>query len=129
MKNAFNHHKDLPVWQKSVALAGKVYLATRRFPAAEQAGLSPEMRRAALMVASHVADGAGRCARGEYIRFLGLARSSLAELGTQVHIAGSLQLIEAGLGLEGDVAEVGRMLAALIRKLREERVPGVNIKS
>jgi four helix bundle protein len=127
--HAVKSHVELIVWQKSVALASKVYLATSRFPAAERAGLSPQMRRAALMIASHIADGAGRTARGEYIRFLDLARSSLAELETQLHITGRLQMLDAGLNLQDEVAEIRRLLALHIRKLREERVSGVNIKT
>ena len=131
--DAVKTHKDLPVaqtvWQKALTLAGKVYLATSRFPEAEREGLAPQMRRSALMLASHIADGAGRHVRAEYIRFLDLARSSLAELETQVHIVTHLQLLDAELRLHEDVAEVRRLLALLLRKLREERIPGVGIKS
>lgn len=126
---AVKSHVDLLVWQKSVALASKVYLATSRFPEAERGGLSPQMRRAALMIASHIADGAGRTARGEYIRFLDLARSSLAELEAQVHITGRLRLLDDELRLCEDVAEIRQLLAVHIRRLREERISGVDIKS
>jgi four helix bundle protein len=127
--SAVKSHKDLMVWQKSVALASKIYLATSRFPEAERQGLSLQMRQSALSVATNIADGAGRAVRAEYIRFLDIARGSLAELETQVHITGNLLLIDQQLGLHEDVAEVRRLLLALIKKLREERVSGINIKS
>ena len=127
--SAVKSHKDLMVWQKSVALASKIYLVTSRFPDAERQGLSLQMRQSALSVATNIADGAGRAVRAEYIRFLDIARGSLAELETQVHITGNLQLIDQPLQLHEDVAEVRRLLTGLIRKLREERVSGISIKS
>ena len=122
-------HKDLIVWQKAVALASKIYLATSRFPDAERQGLAMQMRQSALSLATNIADGAGRAVRSEYIRFLDIARGSLAELETQVHITGNLQLIDQQLQLHEEVAEIRRLLLALIKKLREERVSGINIKS
>lgn len=126
---AVNNHKDLLVWQRSVALASRIYLATGRFPEAERLGLSLQMRQSALAAAASIADGAGRAVRAEYIRFLDQARGSLAELETQVHIAGNLRLIEEHPRLHEEVAEVRRLLIALIRRLREERVSGIGIKS
>ena len=126
---AVKNHKDLLVWQRSVELASRIYLATGRFPEVERLGLSLQMRQSALAAAASIADGAGRAVRAEYIRFLDRARGSLAELETQVHIAGNLQLIQEHPRLHEEVAEVRRLLIALIRKLREERVSGIGIKS
>lgn len=126
---AVKNHRDLVVWQRSVALASRIYLATSRFPEIERQGLSLQMRQSALAAAVSIADGAGRAVRAEYIRFLDKARGSLAELETQVHIAGNLKLIEEHPPLHEEVAEVRRLLIALIRKLREERVSGIGIKS
>jgi four helix bundle protein len=125
---AVKNHRDLVVWQRSVALASRIYLATGRFPEVERLGLSLQMRQSALAAAASIADGAGRAARAEYIRFLDRARGSLAELETQVLIAGNLKLIEEHPRLDEEVAEVRRLLLALIRKLREERVSGIGIK-
>jgi four helix bundle protein len=79
------------------------------------------MRRCAVSVASNIAEGAARGSRPEYIRFLDIARGSLSELETQVCICTNLQLIQADSGLEEDVAEVGRLLSAMSRRLREHR--------
>ena len=127
--SAVKSHRDLIVWQKSVALASKIYLATSRFPDAERQGLALQMRQSALSLATSIADGAGRAVRAEYIRFLDRARGSLAELETQVHITGNLQMIDQQLHLHEDVAEIRRLLMALIKKLREERVSGISFKS
>jgi four helix bundle protein len=115
------NHKDLIVWQKSVALASKIYSATRKFPDEERFGLSSQMRRSAVSIASNIAEGAGRNRRGEYIRFLDIARGSASELETHVLVTTDLQLLDPALHVDEDVAEVGRLLAMLIRKLQEQR--------
>ena len=114
-------HKDLIVWQKSLALASKIYAATRNLPPHERHGLQSQMRRSAISVASNIAEGAGRTGRTEYIRFLNIARGSLTELETQLYITSDLEWIDRSLHLEEDVAEVGRLLTSLIQKLREQR--------
>ena len=117
-----NSHKDLIVWQKSIALASKVYAATRAIPAEERYGISSQMRRSAVSIPSNIAEGSGRSGRADYIRYLHIARGSLAELETQVQIANNLKLIDELTHLDGDIAEVGRLLTALIQKLRERRM-------
>jgi four helix bundle protein len=114
-------HKDLIVWQKAVSLAGKIYRATERFPNCDRHALSGQMRRAVISVASNIAEGAARCSRAEYLRFLNIARGSLAELETQFYIGLELGLIEPGDGMEEHIADVGRLLSALHRRLREHR--------
>jgi len=80
-------YRGLIVWQKSVDLTQHVYELVRRFPAEERYALSSQMRRAATSVASNIAEGNAFFHRARYIRYLGLARGSLFELGTQIEIA------------------------------------------
>jgi four helix bundle protein len=119
--SGISSHKDLVVWKKSLALATKIYAATRSLPAHERHGLQAQMRRSAISVASNIAEGAGRTGRAEYIQFLNIARGSLTELETQVYITSDLNLIDRRLQLEEEIAEVGRLLTSLIQKLREQR--------
>lgn len=110
-------HKDLLVWQKSVALASSVYAATRLLPIEERFGLHQQLRRAAVAIATNIAEGSARSTAAEHLQFLHLARGSLAELETQTLIA-----IEQGyLSRESTVAlqisELGRLLAGSIRTI------------
>jgi len=98
-----------------------VYKLTASFPASEQFGLTSQLRRASVSVASNIAEGYGRSTKGEYLQFLGHARGSKCEVETQLVISGAL-----GLGSEQErqlaeslAEEVGRMLVAVMRKLRE----------
>ena len=86
-------YKDLVVWQKRIALCKLVYLTCESFPKNELYGLASQMKRAAVSVASNIAEGQGRQHVGEFRQFLAMANGSLAELDTQRIIAEELHLI------------------------------------
>ncbi len=79
-------YRDLQIWQKAVDLAVHVYQITETFPKSEVYGLANQMRRAAVSVASNIAEGHSR-SQAELSHFLSIARGSLAELETQIEIA------------------------------------------
>jgi four helix bundle protein len=81
--------KDLVIWQKSIKLTSEIYSLTASFPSSEQFGLTNQMRRASVPIASNIAEGNGRSTKGEYVLFLGHARGSNCELQTQLTIAGN----------------------------------------
>lgn len=118
-------YRDLRVWQGAIDLAELVYKVTKEFPREEVYGLTSQMRRASVSVASNIAEGNGRQTRGEYLQFLGNARGSLAELYTQATIAARLDLLspvdEATLNERVD--EVGRMLNTLRTAIARKSAP------
>ena len=66
--------------------------------------------------------GYGRKTTVDYIRMLYISYGSVCELETQTLLAGDLGLIEKGvLGrLKKDIAEIERMLKALIKSLENK---------
>jgi four helix bundle protein len=88
------HFRDLVVWQKAMELARQVYLQTEEFPKAETFGLRMQMRRSAVSVASHIAEGHGKLTDTELRKSLGSARGSLYEFETQNELACGLGFIE-----------------------------------
>ncbi len=111
--------RDLVVWQRSVQMSVAIYKLTLGFPKEEIYGLSSQLRRAGVSVASNIAEGYARASRGEYKQFLGMARGSNSEVQTQLVIArelgfGSPQTLDTAEGLSN---EVGKMMAAILRGL------------
>ncbi|MGP8270143.1 MAG: four helix bundle protein [Terracidiphilus sp.] len=88
------HFRDLLVWQKAMELARQVYLRTEEFPKAETFGLRMQMRRSAVSVASHIAEGHGKLTDPELRKSLGSARGSLYEFETQNELACGLRFID-----------------------------------
>jgi four helix bundle protein len=105
-------YKDLIVWQKAKVLAGDIYRTTETFPKNEIYGLTSQMRRAAVSVASNIAEGQGRLAKGEFQQFLGHSHGSLLELETQLASAVDLHYVspDQSTHLEGKTSEVRRLL-------------------
>src|SRR5262249_43247374 len=112
--------KNLPIWQRAIELSLAIYKLTESFPSAERYGLTNQLRRAGVSVASNIAEGYGRSTRGEYLQFLGHARGSNCELQTQLVIAAGLKMgTQTELRCAEQLAqEVGRMLVALMKRLR-----------
>lgn len=113
-------HEDLDVWQKAVDLSVRVYAVTRSFPSEEKFGLSSQMRRAAVSIASNIAEGAARQGPKEFVQFLSIASGSVAELDTQVIICRKLGLghEEQWQTLRSSVKDISKMLQGLIRSVK-----------
>jgi four helix bundle protein len=113
-------HTDLIVWQKAIDLAVAVYEATASFPRSEIFGLSSQLRRAAVSVASNVAEGSARRTTREFIHYLYVARGSLAETQTQLLLSRRLGYLDEARFLELDrgVDVLGRILNALVNGLQ-----------
>lgn len=109
--------RDIVAWQRAMELAQWVYGFVGELPDAERFGLSMQMRRAAVSIASNIAEGYGRHSRSEFVRFLRIARGSLCELSTQIELAGALFACVPSAELVGLVDEVDRVTNALIRSL------------
>jgi four helix bundle protein len=73
-------YTKIKAWQLADELALLVYRATKEFPKSEVWGLTSQMRRAAVSVPANIVEGSARRNRNEYIQFLYIAKSSLAEL-------------------------------------------------
>ena len=114
-------YRDLLVWQRAMAWAEAVYALTRAFPKPKQYGLTAQLRRSVVSVASNIAEGWGRGATGEYRQFLRYARGSLFEAETQLELALRLGVAEPGKvrAALGQSDEISRMLLGLMRSLRD----------
>lgn len=114
--------RNLKVWEKAHALALEVYQKTKDFPGEERYGLTSQMRRCAMSVPTNIAEGCGRGSDSEMARFLQIAMGSACELEYTLLLAKDLGMLN-GPGHEAlapKLAEVKRMLASFIKKLRAD---------
>ena len=113
--------KDLRVWHEAMDFTLDVYRVTASFPKHEIYGLSQQVRRAAVSIASNIAEGKGHRSNKEFLHFLFHARGSLLEVRTQLLIASELEYMpeEKCRELEGKAEAVGRALNGLITSLEK----------
>jgi four helix bundle protein len=111
--------KDLEAWQAAMETAESCYKLTKQFPTSEQYGLTTQMRRAAVSVASNVAEGHRRTRPG-YLHHLQIGLGSLAELETQLELALRLGFATAdeAVPLQRSLTRAGQLLHALLRSLK-----------
>ncbi|MDZ4822289.1 MAG: four helix bundle protein [Flavobacteriales bacterium] len=75
--------EDLKIWHKPNDIVLLTYELVKEFPKDELYGLTSQMKRSAISIASNIAEGAGRNPPGEFVQFLGMANGSLYELQAQ----------------------------------------------
>ena len=76
--------QDLTVWQSAMEMTVSIYTLTKAIPKEEMYGLTSQLRRASVSVASNIAEGRGRVTDGEFRQFLGIAQGSTYEVQTQL---------------------------------------------
>ena len=112
-------YRDLIVWQKAMALAQQVYRLTEDLPKREAYGLVNQIRRAAVSVASNIAEGYGKLSDLQFRHFLGNARGSLYEMQTQLELGANIGYVnkETEGHLMAQCREVARLINGLLRSL------------
>ncbi len=116
-------YKELTVWQKSVDLSVFTYKISEWFPKSELYGLTSQIRRCCVAIASNIAEGQMRGHKQEYMQFLRIAYSSGGELETQILIAFRIGYLKQSdyEKLNNLLGEILRMLNALINVLIKPR--------
>lgn len=114
-------HRKLRAFVLADELVIQIYQLTQKFPKEEMYGLTSQMRRAAVSIPSNIVEGCTREGEVEYLRFLEIAFGSLRELHYQLSLANRLGYSEHALFLatEEKCTETGKLLAALIRSIRQ----------
>jgi four helix bundle protein len=112
---AFRSFEELDVWKRACQLAVCVYQSTSD---SKDFALRDQMRRAAISIASNIAEGAERTPK-DFCRFLVIARGSAAELRTQAYIAvrvGQITAQQMGHVVE-ETKGIAKMLVGLARSV------------
>src|SRR5438128_7442046 len=112
-------YQDLKVWNIAMQLALEVYRITEPFPQSERFGLTSQLRRAAVSVASNIAEGHARSTRGEYRHLLSIARGSAIEVEVQLFLAEQIGYVPSStlVKARGHCTSVSAVITSLKRAL------------
>jgi len=112
----YQSFENLDVWKKACRLSVEMFLLLKE---CREYGLKDQMTRAAVSIASNIAEGAERRSDKEFIRFLHIAKGSATELRTQLYIAAQIGLIGQDDRMKEieELTEISKMLHGLIKSL------------
>ena len=117
------NYNNLKAFQLSDELVLRIYKETSSFPQKEMFGLTNQLRRAAVSIASNIVEGASRHSEVDFLRFLDMAYGSACEVEYQVSLAFRLGYIkEPGYQvLQEKCSQTARVLNGLICSLRKRK--------
>lgn len=107
--------ENLKVWQKSTDFIVEIYSVTEQFPDDEKYGLTSQIRRASVSIASNVAEGSSRNTNKDKARFYNISYSTAIEVLNQLIIANKLNMLDNTdyIKLRKELEEITRMINAL----------------
>lgn len=112
--------EKLDCWQHARQLAVWTYVVTKDFPGEEKFGIISQMRRAAISVASNIAEGTSRKTAKDQSNFSTIAYSSTIELLNDVIISNDLGYLTNEKYIEGrELIQKQTLLIAALRKLQQ----------
>lgn len=102
---------ELRVWQRAHELVLFIYQVTKQFPVDEKFGLTSQMRRAAVSIASNIVEGFHRYSNKVSINFYDIADGSIEELKYQLLLSKDLEYLgqnnyTTGLNLSEEVSKM-----------------------
>jgi four helix bundle protein len=109
---------DLIVWQKAHQFVLNVYNLTKEFPREELYGLTSQFRRAAISIASNIAESYKKWSEKEKARFLNMSHSSLEECRYYLILSNDLGYCKT-VGIENELLEeISRLLFSYTKAIK-----------
>ena len=113
--------EKLIAWQKARELASEIYKTAKLFPKDELFGLTSQMRRCAVSIASNLAEGSGRNSMKDKARFTEIAFGSALELLNQLILSFDFEYFEEQKYIE--IREKITEVTVLINGLYKSQLP------
>lgn len=116
----FSKFEEIQAWQKAKDVTLQIYELTNEEKFGRDFGLKDQIRRASVSIMANIAEGHGRRTNSEFANFLNIARGSVAEVQSHLHIALGLNYINQKQfeELYQTLTEISRMLLSLAQYLR-----------
>jgi len=121
---SYQEFKELRVWQEAKQLAIRIYKITANTQFSKDFGLRDQVRKAAVSVASNIAEGYEKNSNKDFVRYLLIAKGSLAELRTQLEIALEIGYIDKKVfeKAEDQCKKITAMVIKLIKARRQDNL-------
>jgi four helix bundle protein len=110
----YDTFESMPVWQKGMDLAERVFAITEGLPRKEDYGLTSQIRRSALSVPGNIAEGFGRRHTRDKLNFYYVSRGSLAE--TKCHL---IYGFKGGYFQKSDLTDLSELVANVWEELNK----------
>ena len=112
--------RNYKVWQESINYATQIYKVTATIHYFEKKGLCDQLQRAAVSIASNIAEGAARPSDADFAHFLDLSLGSAYEVETQLMIAHNVGYLNPDLydDLLSIVVQIEKQISGLIKTIR-----------
>ena len=122
--------EDLKVYQDARILVSRVFQYTRTQLPKSEYDLNNQIKRSALSITANIAEGFERDGNKEFRQFLAVAKGSVGELRSHLHVCNDLSLIDEQeyLFCTEKALEVSRQLSGLIRYIQATPVMGRKYK-
>ena len=114
--------EDVIAWQKARVFINHVYRATKRYPAEEKFGLVSQFQRAAISIASNIAEGYKRMGKDDKLRFYNYSQASLEECRCYIYLSNDFNYIssdEAELMIN-EIEETSKILNGYIIAIKNK---------
>ena len=129
MKN-ISTFEDLKVYQDARTLVSAVLIFSRIKLPKNEYDLINQIKSAALSITANIAEGFERDGNKEFRQFLAVAKGSVGELRSHLHVCSDLNLIDEQeyRYYTGKALEVSRQLSGLMRYIKDSSVEGRKYK-
>lgn len=112
--------KNLRVWKSAHELVLGIYKVTKKFPTSEKYGLTAQVRRSAVSIATNIVEGYKRRSDKDFAHFLNISDSSLEETKYHLLLSHDLKYLKENeynhLSMEAD--RIGKMLSRFQERLK-----------
>jgi len=110
--------RKLDIWKRSSKICTEIY---KYFLEHKDYGFKDQITRSSLSVASNIAEGIEKSLDKDIVKFLNIARGSIAEVQTQIYIGMKIGYIENSVGQKwiDEYEEISKMITSFINSLKK----------
>ncbi len=118
--------EELKIWQQSIKITKQIYDLSFKKEFSKDFALRDQIRRAAISISANIVEGFEKNNNNEFIRYLKIAKGSVGEVRSHLHIALTIVYItikefeDTNLQLE----ELGKQIGSFISYLTTNRRAG-----